>query len=82
VKSKETYPYCYPPVGRVRELLIDLGWEGKDGYSERPWELSRSIYDFLGKHLDDPTFGCSFDLPLLALAGKENSERRRSVLGD
>lgn len=75
VKSEKVKLYCYPPVDRIKKLLSDLGWDQKvDG--DRPWDLSRSIFDFLAKHLDDPTFDGSFDLPLLALADDTNLQRQ------
>ena len=79
VRSVQAQPYCYPPVARVRELLGELSWDNGKGFDDSSWDVSRSIYDFLAEHLDDPTFGGSFDLPLLALANDRDLQRR--VLG-
>lgn len=79
VRSTHAHPYCYPPVSRVRELLEGIGWDGGQGYDDRPWEMSRSIYEFLRQHLADPTFGGAFDLPFLALA--DDRDLRVRILG-
>jgi hypothetical protein len=65
LRGRQVHPHCFVPYRRVRALLqngfgvpeIAAGYEG-----------SRQIHGFLADHLDDPTFGGSFDLPLLALA--------------
>jgi hypothetical protein len=79
VRSVQVQPFCYPPVRRLRVLLEELSWDSGKGFDDSPWELSRSIHEFLAEHLDDPTFGGSFDLPLLALA--DDRDLQRQVLG-
>ena len=71
--------YCYPPVKRVRNLLKGLGWQESTNSSPDKWEQSQSIYKFLSDHLEDPTFGHCFDLPLLALA--DDAELKTKILG-
>ena len=63
VTKADVHPYCYLPVFRLRKRFERLGWRDKDNLT--PADRSRSIHEFLGEHIDDPTFGGDFDLPLL-----------------
>lgn len=64
VKRADVYPFCYPPVKRLRKFLESLGW--KDNRKEAHMVTSRSIYEFIKRHYpQDPTFGGAFDIPLL-----------------
>ena len=56
-------PYCWAPSQRVRTLLNELG---ADVGERADKEASRSIYEFIVKHigLSRSSFGGDFDLPL------------------
>ena len=66
IERHDVHAYSYPPVGRLRRFLSKLGWGGETIESRDA--QSRSIHAFLGDHLNDPTFGGSFDIPLLMYA--------------
>lgn len=69
VTRKETFPFCYPPVGRLRRFLEKIGCPQKPNDSKE--EQSRSIYTFiLEHHPTDPTFNGAFDIPLMVYAAE------------
>jgi len=76
--------HCYPPVGRVRRLLIELGCP-ELGDSSRTIEerlgQSRIIHEFLCQHIgpERAHFGYTFDLPLLEVA--DDRKLRTGFLG-
>lgn len=59
---EDVYPYCYMPGGRLRKRLQRLGWHCP---ADSAFNRSKFIHEFLDTHLDDPTFGGDFDIPLL-----------------
>ncbi len=76
--------HCYPPVGRVRRLLIELGCAGLGDPTRTIDERlgqSRIIHEFLSQHLgpERAHFGYTFDLPLLEVA--EDRKLRTGFLG-
>jgi len=76
--------HCYPPVGRVRKLLIELGCT-RLGDPPRTIEerlgQSRIIHEFLCQHIgpERAHFGHTFDLPLLEVA--DDRELKARFLG-
>jgi hypothetical protein len=79
VINRRIYRYCYPPVQRLRDFMLNrLGWTDAGFRPVTQWARSRSIYDFLREHSADPTFGGTFDLPLLTLA--EDPQLQATVL--
>jgi hypothetical protein len=76
--------HCYPPVGRVRGLLVELGCtelvDPPRTIEERLGQ-SRIIHEFLCQHIgpERAHFGHTFDLPLLEVA--DDRELRARFLG-
>ena len=64
-------PYSWSPSQRVRDLLTNLG---ADVGGQADKEASRSIYDFVTRHLgnDRSRFDGDFDLPLQLITLEEN----------
>jgi hypothetical protein len=64
---QEVTPYCFVPVGRVRNLFFRLGADVSYG---SPLEQSKAIYDFLTKHLgpERSCFSGHYDIPLQIVA--------------
>lgn len=64
VNRSDVRPFCYPAVTRLRRFLERLGWQ--DVKDSSPSERSRSIFEFISMHHpSDPTFGNTFDIPIL-----------------
>ncbi len=81
VTRPEPFPFCYAPARRLRVRLQRLGWVDP---ATTPADRSRAIHGFLSEHLEDPTFGGDFDIPLLVWPDWDTvpSQRRTSVDGD
>ncbi|MGK5095556.1 hypothetical protein WDW89_26530 [Deltaproteobacteria bacterium TL4] len=62
--------HCYVPVGRVRDIMRELGCDGLDDDRGEKADRSQIIHKFLVGHLGEnrAIFNHSFDLPLLAVA--------------
>jgi hypothetical protein len=60
----EVHRFCYPPVRSVRVLLARMGCDGLEASDPDSWNRSEIIHGFLSNHLDDPTFGGDYDIPL------------------
>lgn len=76
LKNAQVDPFCYVPVGRVRELCSSLGCSGLN--AQGSINDSKIIYDFLGGHLrqDRVTFDGCYDIPLQILAEKDDQRQR------
>jgi len=70
--SNEKYivPYCYVPIGRVRNFFSTMGCNDLEN-DESHITKSKIIHDFLCKHLGDnkAEFNNSFDIPFQYVAG-------------
>lgn len=68
IRQPHLHAYCYVPSQSVLSVLEKLGCNMR---SAPPPDQSQQIYRFLEQHLgpERATFGRTFDLPLLALAG-------------
>lgn len=74
IRNAKAHRHCFVPSQRVRRLLVDvIGAPPFDlAYSNRKWEWSCQIYDFLRTHMRErATFDLAFDIPLLLLANSQ-----------
>jgi hypothetical protein len=67
--QKYIAPYCYVPLGRVRNFFSKMGCNDLEN-DESHITKSKIIYDFLCKHLGDEKagFNNSFDIPIQYVA--------------
>jgi hypothetical protein len=63
-------PHCYAPTRAIRRLLSAMGCPGMADSDDR-WGQPRLIHNFLKSHLDDPTFGGDYDIPLWVFSREE-----------
>jgi hypothetical protein len=67
VTSPFAHRWCYLPHRRARDLIERVGGPSWTGF-EQLYVFSTEIHAFLSRHLDDPTFDQSFDIPLTIVA--------------
>lgn len=69
LQTKHAHEHCFVPTRRVRNLFAKLGCDGLDR-EDNKWEMSRTIFKFLGMHMTEENrcFCCDFDLPFQFIA--------------
>lgn len=68
VNNPHTHRWCYPPFASLRRLLERIGGPERQPGDSALWRFSPSVHRFVEKHLEDPTFGGAFDIPLQIVA--------------
>ena len=61
-----TYPHCFAPVKRLRDIFFELGLDLPEQIG---WDGSRRIYEFIKRDIGEEhaTFDMSFDIPFLMI---------------
>lgn len=67
VCRQEARRFAFVPRGAVRRMVARLGGPELDENAPA-WLNATRIYDFVDEHLDEPTFGGCYDIPLRILA--------------